>query len=273
MQSSVFLPGGFTEGIEGPACDAHGHLYAVNFARQGTIGRVTPSGEAEVYLELPPGSVGNGIRFDSRGRMLIADYVQHTVWRVSPDTRACEAFAVEPRMNQPNDLAIAANDTVFCSDPDWATGTGNLWRVGTDGRAALLEAGMGTTNGLEVSPDERTLYVNETVQRRIWAYSLASDGGVSGKRLLLEFADHAMDGMRCDVAGNLYVTRYGKGTVAVVSPAGEVLYEVALGGSRPSNLAFGGPDGRTVYVTIVDSGGIECFRADHPGREWALHRR
>jgi gluconolactonase len=273
VQSEIFVLGGFTDGIEGPACDAAGNLYAVNFDRQGTIGRVTPDGRAEVFLELPAGSVGNGIRFDSSGKMLIADYVAHTVWRCDLETRALEPFAFEPRMNQPNDLAIGANDLVYCSDPNWANGTGNLWRVNPDGTTALLETGMGTTNGIEVSPDECTLYVNETVQRTIWAYDLSSAGEVSNKRTLVQFDDHALDGMRCDTAGNLYVTRYSKGVIAKISPAGDSLAEIRLGGSRPSNVAFGGPDGRTLYVTIVDHGSVESFRTEHPGREWALHQR
>jgi hypothetical protein len=64
-------PGGFTEGIEGPACDADGNLYAVNFARQGTIGKVTPAGECSVFVDLPPGSIGNGIRFTQADEMLL----------------------------------------------------------------------------------------------------------------------------------------------------------------------------------------------------------
>ena len=56
--------------------------------------------------------------------------------------------------------------------------------------------------------------------------------------------------------------------VAVVSPQGEVLREIRLKGSKPSNVAFGGADGRTVYVTLQDRGAIETFRVDHPGREY-----
>ena len=60
-------PGEFTPGIEGPACDAEGNIYAVNFQKEGTIGRVTPKGIGEVFVTLPAGSVGNGIRFDRAG--------------------------------------------------------------------------------------------------------------------------------------------------------------------------------------------------------------
>src|SRR5213595_2176498 len=80
--------GSFTPGIEGPACDAQGNIYAVNFARQQTIGKVTPDGKAAVFVELPGKSVGNGIRFDRSGAMFVADYVGHNVLRIDPGTRA-----------------------------------------------------------------------------------------------------------------------------------------------------------------------------------------
>jgi gluconolactonase len=269
--SEVFTPaGGFTAGIEGPGVDIEGNLYAVNFARQHTIGCVTPSGESTVFLELPTGSTGNGIRFDSQQRMLIADYTGHNILRVDRLTRAIEVFAHEPSFHQPNDICIAANDVLFASDPDWKTSTGQIWRIDTDRTVTLLESGMGTTNGIEVSADENTLYVNESVQRNVWAYDLSTAGEVSNKRLLLQFPDFGMDGMRCDVDGNLYITRHGKGTVAKVSPAGDVLLEIELQGKLCTNLAFGGQDGCTCYVTLADEGNVEVFRTERPGRAWQL---
>ena len=263
---------GFTSGIEGPACDAAGNLYAVNYERQHTIGKVTPDGDASVFVELSIGSIGNGIRFDSKGFMFIADYTNHNVLRVDMGTRETSIYAHEPTMNQPNDLAIGANDILYASDPNWGASTGQIWRVDTDGTVTLLEADMGTTNGIEVSPDEKVLYVNESVQRNVWAYDLSPEGDISNKRLLIQFPDFNMDGMRCDVEGNLYITRHGKGTVAKLSPAGEVLLEVELTGKLCSNLAFGGPDGRTCYVTMADRGNVEVFRSDTPGRSWQLYQ-
>ena len=261
---------GFTSGIEGPACDADGNLYAVNYERQHTIGIVTPDGDASVFVELALGSIGNGIRFDSEGFMFIADYTNHNVLRVDMDTQEISIYAHEPTMNQPNDLAIGANDILYASDPNWDASTGQIWRVDTDGTVTLLEADMGTTNGIEVSPDEKVLYVNESAQRNVWAYDLSPEGDISNKRLLIQFPDFNMDGMRCDIEGNLYITRHGKGTVAKLSPAGEVLLEVPLTGKLCSNIAFGGPDGRTCYVTMADRGNVEVFRADIPGRSWQL---
>ncbi|MDR8392139.1 SMP-30/gluconolactonase/LRE family protein [Aliifodinibius sp. S!AR15-10] len=263
--------GSFTSGVEGPAVDTSGNLYAVNYARQHTIGKVTPDGRASVFVELEKGSIGNGIRFSSNGNMLIADYTNHNVLKVEMETREVSVYAHQPKMNQPNDIAIGADDKVYASDPNWSKSTGQLWRIDTDGQTTLLERDMGTTNGIEVGIDEKTLYVGESVQRKVWAYDLSRAGKISNKRLLIEFPDHGLDGMRCDTAGNLYITRYGKGTVAVVTPKGEISREVTIAaGKNPSNLAFGGPDGRTVYVTVADVGNVQRFRTDTPGRSWKL---
>jgi len=264
--------GSFTEGIEGPACDRQGNIYAVNYERQHTIGRTTPDGKSEVYLELPNGSIGNGIRFDRAGVMYIADYVNHNVLRVDPKSRALSVFAHDAGMNQPNDLAIAADGTLYASDPNWKASTGQLWRVDRDGKVTRVAENMGTTNGIDLSPNGKTLYVNESVQRNIWAFTITKDRSLTDKRLLIRFPDHGFDGMRVDIEGNLYVTRHGKGTVAVISPGGKVLREIDVLGTRPSNLCFGGPDGRTVYVTEVDHRRLVQFRVDRPGLEWQRWR-
>ena len=274
IRSTLFTPvNGFTSGVEGPAVDGSGMVYAVNFAKQGTIGQITPAGQASVFVELPEGSIGNGIRFNRRGDMFIADYPKHNILKVAKGSRQVSVFAHEARMNQPNDVAIDSHDRLYASDPNWKESTGNLWRIDPDGRVTLLEASLGTTNGIEVSPDNKTLYVNESVQRKVWAYDLSASGQISHKRLLIEFPDFGMDGMRCDAAGNLYVTRHGKGTVAKVSPAGRVLQEITLIGQRPTNIAFGGKDGRTAYVTLQDQGNLETFRTDQPGREWSMQQK
>src|SRR5690554_397696 len=266
-------PGGFPSGIEGPAVDRSGILYAVNFGKTGTIGQVTPEGEARLFVELPEGSVGNGIRFNSHGEMLIADYTAHNVLKVDMDTKEISVYAHNDQMNQPNDIAIMDNDIVFASDPDWKNSKGQIWRIDTDGSFTLLEADMGTTNGIEVSPDNKTLYVNESVQRNVWAYDLSPEGEISNKRLLIQFEDYGMDGMRTDVAGNLYITRHGKGTVVKLSPEGEVLEEIEVMGKTPSNIAFGGEDGRTAYITLQDNGNIEYFQVPDAGRAWEMFPR
>jgi sugar lactone lactonase YvrE len=119
-----------------------------------------------------------------------------------------------------------------------------------------------------VSPDGRTLYVNESVQRNVWAFQIEPDLSLTGKRLVIQFPDGLLDGMRCDVDGNLYITRPQKGTVVVVSPQGKVHHEVDVLGKQPTNLCFGGPDGRTCYVTEAQKGRLVKFRTSRPGLEW-----
>ncbi len=264
----------FTQGVEGPAVDAHGNLYAVNFAEEGTIGIIDKKDNAQLFVKLPQGSTGNGIRFDRKGTMYVADYSAHNVLKIDPQTKAISVHAHSDKMNQPNDIAIAKSGIIYASDPKWADNTGNLWKIATDGTVTLLEANMGTTNGVEVSTDEKHLYVNESVQRKIWKYDIdKKTGAVKNKRLLIEFKDHGMDGMRCDAEGNLYIARYAAGEVAVVSPQGTLLQRIKLKGQKPTNVAFGGDDGKTVYVTLQDRGAIETFRSELPGREWLLQAK
>jgi gluconolactonase len=271
FKSSVITPvNSSTIGVEGPAVDKAGTVYSVNYARQGTIGQITPEGVASVFIELPGGSIGNGIRFDSHGNMLIADYTNHNILKVDMNSRELSVFAHKSGLSQPNDIAIDRKDRLYASDPDWKARTGRIWRIDTDGKFTLLDS-MGTVNGIDLSPDEKTLYVNSS--RKVFAYDLSPAGDISNKRILIEFSDFGMDGMRCDIKGNLYIARFGKGMVAIVSPKGKLIREVQLSGKRPTNVAFGGKDGCTVYVTLQDQGNLECFRGDIPGREWKMQRK
>lgn len=247
----------FTTGIEGAAHDADGNVYACNFEKQGTIG-VIRDGRAELFATLPDGSVGNGIVFGANGDMFVADYTGHNILRIRKGMNTPEVFAHEERMNQPNDLAISpATGIIYASDPDWKNNGGQVWMIRPDGSVSLLEGEMGTTNGIEVSPDGRRLYVNESAQRNVWVYDLAADGLASGKRLFHRFDDFGMDGMRCDSNGRLWITRHEKGTVAVFSPSGRLVKEIPLTGKKCSNITLVEQEKEMVgYVTMADRG---CF--------------
>jgi len=255
----------FTRNIEGPAFDKKGNLYVVNFQKDGTIGLVKPDGSVELFVTLPDSSIANAIQFDSKGNMYLADWKGHNVLKVDMKTKSVSVY-VHADFNQPNDICINKKDQLFASDPNWKNSTGKLWRIDKGGKAILLDDAMGTTNGIELSPDEKILYVNESVQRKIWAFNVDAKGNISNKRLLAEFPDFGFDGMKCDKQGNLYVTRYGKGVIAVLSPTGKLIREIPLKGKSCSNLVFGGKNGKTVFVTLQDRKGMEKFNVDIPGK-------
>jgi sugar lactone lactonase YvrE len=256
----------FSENIEGPCFDRNGQLYVVNYQHDGTIGKVNADGSCELFVELPGGSIANSIQFDSKGDMLLADFPKHNVLKVNMQTREVSVFCHDERFHQPNDLCVSSRDQIFASDPNWNKSTGQLWRIDPDGRATLLESGMGTTNGICLSPDEKHLYVNESIQRKVWRYDLDAEGRISNKKLLHEFPDFGTDGMKCDKKGKLYVTRWGKGVIAILSPEGKLLNEVQLKGKKCSNLTFGGKNNKTVFVTLQDRKGIEVFRSRTGGK-------
>ncbi|WP_298710421.1 SMP-30/gluconolactonase/LRE family protein, partial [Chitinophaga sp.] len=207
----------FSTNIEGPNFDSRGRLFVVNFKHDGTVGLISPhTGRGSVFVQLPDSSIANSIVFDRQGNMLLADFVGHNILKVNMKTRDISVFCHSGKFNQPNDFCINAKGQLFASDPNWKSGTGQIWRIDPDGTPTLLDGNMGTTNGICLSPDEKILYVNESVQRKIWKFDVDEAGNISNKRLFAEFPDFGFDGMKTDREGNLYVTRYGKGTIAML---------------------------------------------------------
>jgi sugar lactone lactonase YvrE len=274
FQSRPITPAGeYTYGIEGPAVDQAGNLYVVNFGKPGTIGKLAPgASQSELFAVLPEGSVGNAIRFDREGRMFVADYKKHNIFLVSPNGKDVETYFHSDEFNQPNDMTIATDGTIYASDPHWKRHDGQVWRVRKSANGTVVgermtaDRPMSTTNGIDLSPDGKTLYVGESDTREIWSYRIDGTHLLS-PRLVKRFDDFYIDGLRTDTEGNLFVARILKGTIAVLSPQGKLKREIALKAKEPTNLAFGGNDGKTVFVTQRQGGFVESFRTDHPGRE------
>lgn len=256
----------FSENIEGPNVDKAGNLYVVNFQKDGTIGIVHPNGEVDLYVTLPSPSIANAIMFDKKGNMLLADWKGHNVLKVDKKTKAVTVYVHNDLFNQPNDLCINKKGQLFASDPSWKESTGKIWRIDGPGKSVLLDDKMGTANGIELSPDDKKLYVNESVQKNIWVFDVNSKGEISNKRLFYKFEDFGMDGMKCDQLGNLYVTRHGKGTIAILSPDGKLIREVQMKGKSTSNITFGGQDGKSCFVTLQDRKCVEVFESEVAGK-------
>ncbi len=277
FQSRQVTPTGeYTFGIEGPAVDAQGNLYVVNFGKPGTVGKLAVgASQSELFAVLPEGSIGNAIRFDPEGRMFVADYKKHNIFLVGRDGKQVETYFHSDDFNQPNDMTIATDGTIYASDPHWKQRDGQIWRVSksADGTAVgekmTADRKMSTTNGIDLSPDGKTLYVGESDTREIWSYRIDGPRLLS-PRLVKRFDDFGIDGLRTDTEGNLFVARILKGTIAVLTPQGKLTREIKLTAKEPTNLAFGGHDGKTIFVTQRQGGFIESFRTDRPGREYCF---
>jgi sugar lactone lactonase YvrE len=277
FQSRQVTPAGeYTHGIEGPAVDQQGNLYVVNFGKPGTIGKLAAgASQSELFAALPEGSVGNAIRFDREGRMFVADYKKHTIFVVGRDGKDVETYFHSDEFNQPNDMTVATDGTIYASDPNWKRHDGQIWRVQKSadgnviGEKMTADRRMSTTNGIDLSPDGKTLYVGESDTREIWSYRIDGTRLVAPK-LVKRFDEFDIDGLRTDTAGNLFAARILKGTIAVLTPGGKLIREIPLNGKEPTNLAFGGNDGKTVFVTQRQGGFVESFRTDRPGREYCF---
>lgn len=282
----------YTGGIEGPAVSPAGDLYVTNLKRpgadpdkKGAIGRLKPgASQSLLFAVLPENGIGNGIRFDRDGSMYVADYINHRIQVFKPDSNLPQEY-FHADFNQPNDLAIARDGTLYASDPKARERIGQIWRIarGSDGlvQGAVMSSPrtMGITNGIDLSPDNTTLYVSESQFRHrgerrrasIWAYRIDGTALVD-PRPVIEFPQGDVDGLRVDTDGRIFVARPSFGAVAIVTPDGRLVREVKTLGSDPTNLTFGGADGRDVLVTQAEQSKrfIERFRTDRPGREPCL---
>jgi len=195
-------------------------------------------------------------------------------------------------MVQPNDLAITSDGRLYLSGQNFTNdnkvGDGDLWLCSPDGKATRLGV-FGRTNGVEVSPDEKTLYLSEAfnkggkvVSNVVWQFDLdANTGEIANKRLFVDFAKLDgtqaidVDGMRTDNSGNLFVARNGAGKIAKFSPKGILLANIALSFKGVTNLEFGGPDGKTMFAVgacadNAKKGCVDSFVNDVAGRAFTM---
>ena len=119
-------------------------------------------------------------------------------------------------------------------------------------------------NGLCFSPDEKLLYVNCSRERVIRAYDVKPDGAVGPKRVFHQYSGPERgvpDGMKCDVAGNVWCT--APGGIWVHDPSGTPIVRIKTPGHHPTNIAFGDDDWKTLYVTNI--GSVTRFRVNIAG--------
>jgi gluconolactonase len=224
-----------------------------------------------------PGS--NGLTFDPAGRLVICQHGNRRVIRVNPhgDTSVVADSYGGRRLNSPNDLVCRSDGSVWftdppfgrpgmAGDPDRELDFSGVFRVSPDGEVVLIDDTLAGPNGIAFSPDERVLYVGnwDLEAKVVVRYKLSADGDVLDRSVLFDMTaapgEDAIDGMKVDVAGNLHVC--GPGGIWVISPEGERLDLIELP-EAPHNLAFGGDDGRDLYITALTS--VYRLRTDVPG--------
>ena len=202
----------------------------------------------------PERSSSSGLAVDPQGRIVFCTSGRHAVVRIEPDgkpTILAEKYN-GLQLNNPNDITIAKNGTIFFTDNS-RDETGKMpptvYRI-RDGQVTALILGLQGPNGITLSPDNKILYVNDIRRRMVFRYDVGPNDTVSGERMFIDMsqdkAEGSNDGMRTDKLGNLYDS--GPGGVWIISPQGKHLGTI-LTPDRISNLSFGGADGKTLFLT------------------------
>jgi gluconolactonase len=245
---------------EGPIYDAAGNLYFVNYLRNGTIGRRTPDGTVHVWCET--GGQANGLKVDTDGYVIAADYGGRRILRIHPDGKRIEVLAQnyegQPYLG-PNDVCLDRAGNIYFSDPTGSSKEkpiGAVYRIARGGGVTRLDSGLAFPNGLAVSPDQTRLFVAESSTNRLLAYDLSPDGAASNKRVVMQFETDTLDGMMFDEHGRLWIARWTNRTVDVVSPDGRLLKSYPAGGDQVTNLCWWETD---LYVTVAGRHSIHRF--------------
>ena len=271
---------------EGPLWHPDGYLTFVSL----TESRLYRWDEANGVSVLREGTgEGNGCAFDREGRLLMCEGADHRRVTRMEAGGAVTAIAERwqgQRFHKPNDVVCRSDGSVYFTDPslrlepelreyDFA----GVFRIAPDGEAHLATDGCEYPNGLAFSPDESVLYVaisrisldclgeedrgEVCNHRKIRAFDVAADGSLGNNRVFADMSSAepgVPDGMKVDTAGRVFCT--GSGGIWVFEPDGTHI-GVIRGPEVPRNLAFGGPDYRTVYTTPGQS--VYSFRVTTPG--------
>lgn len=268
--------------LEGPAVDPDGILYVSDIAGNRIL-MVDAKGAFSVFRA----SAGrtNGNTFDGKGRLISCEGQEQgpggrrRIVRTDMKTGSVDVLTDKyegKRYNSPNDVTVDAKGRIWFTDPYYGPDRTSLemdvegvYRIDPDGKVTrvLNQKHIDRPNGLAVTPDMKTLYVVDSHpklggNRKIWAFTLDENGQPAERRLVYDFLKgRGGDGMRLDAKGNLWVAagisvKRGPGEtldvppgVYVIAPKGDLLGRIPIPENLITNLEFGGPDRKTLYVT------------------------
>ncbi|QNP60376.1 SMP-30/gluconolactonase/LRE family protein [Paenacidovorax monticola] len=261
--------------LEGPVFDDAGNLYVTDIP-WGRIFRIDPQGAWTLVAEYD--GEPNGMKFLDAGTLLITDY-KNGLMRLDVATGAVTPYLQRrnsERFKGVNDLIFDSADNLYFTDQGQSglhDPSGRLYRLRPNGQLDLLLSNVPSPNGVALSPDERVLYLGVTRGNCVWRVPLLPDGSVAKVgQFFTSYGPSGPDGLAVDAEGRVLVANPGLGCVWVLNGRAEPV-EVLRGvpGSSTTNLAFGGADGRTLYVTDSTHGHILRAALDVPGLP--LHRR
>lgn len=268
--------------LEGPAPDAAGNVFFSDIAGNRIL-KMDAKGAVTTFRA--DSGRTNGNCFDADGRLISCEGSEQGPGRrrmVRTDMKTGEVTVLTEkfegkRYNSPNDCCVDAKGRIWFTDPRYGADRSDLemdveavYCIDTEGKVKrmLTQKEIDRPNGIAVTPDDKTLYVIDSHpkpggNRKVWAFDLAADGSLSKQRVAYDFGKgRGGDGMRVDLKGNLWVAaginkpRGNPGesldvpaAVYVISPEGKLLGRIPIPEDLITNLAFGGPDRKTLYVT------------------------
>ncbi len=259
--------------LEGPSFDRDGNLYVTDIPH-GRIFRISPDGEWRLIADYD--GWPNGLRLHRDGRIFIADYKLGIV-ELDPQSGRVSGVVTHNRsegFKGVNDLVFDSQGRLWFTDQG-QTGmhdpTGRVFRYDLESRRldCLIDT-CPSPNGLVFNPEETSLYVAMTRGNAIWRLPLTIDDATTKVGIFTQLAGgvSGADGLAIDVDGRLAVCDAGNGCVWVFSKWGEPVYRIrsCTGGRTMTNLAYGGPDNKSLFMTESDTGHILRAELDVAGR-------
>lgn len=235
---------------EGPVWHRDGYLLFSDIPAD-IIYKWTGVDEFEIWRE--PSGKSNGLTFDRVGRFLACEHWNRRITRTEADgsiTVIADSYDGKP-LNSPNDLVVRSDGTIFFTDPPYGLEgreqeqpVNGVYRVKPGEEPVLLVGDFDRPNGIALSLDESLLYVADTSGGHTRVFDLDAEGNLSNDRIFGETP--GADGMKLDLEGRVYIT--ARDGVRVFSPDGDHLGTIVFP-EGPANLAFGGEDFKTLFVT------------------------
>ena len=263
--------------LEGPSFDRQGRLYVTDIPF-GRIFRISAEGEWELVAEYD--GWPNGLKIHRDGRIFITDY-KRGIMLLEPESGAVTPFletAASESFKGVNDLVFASNGDLYFTDQG-QTGlhdpTGRVYRLTPDGRLTRLLDTIPSPNGIVIDREMTHVLIAVTRAQQIWRIPL-NDSGLTTKVGVFSQLHGGLggpDGLALDAEGGLLIAHTGFGSVWRLSRTGEPLLRIrSCAGISTTNLAFGGPDGRDLFITESQTGSILRAKLDVAGMALFSHQ-